>query len=181
MNDSKELEKKLGRYLAMRDCPATWAEIYKDGGMDLMREYGKRLEPEGADEQTYEHKIVARYWIGAGRAAESEAEILKIIDGTPEWHRPEILKNPHCTERIIEMLWVGDYVHDDESPYPELAVTVAFYHHCHKVLAIFIRRPDLRNLPEYVLELIMAAMDLVGLSLPDNDASLNEGHYMRNN
>lgn len=47
MDDSMELERKLAGYLAMRDCPATWAEIYKDGGMDLMREYGKRLEPEG--------------------------------------------------------------------------------------------------------------------------------------
>jgi hypothetical protein len=181
MDDSKELEKKLSRYLAMPDWPSTWAKIYKDGGMDLIREYCKRLEPEGMDVKTFEQKVIKRYWVGAGQAAESEAEILKIIDGTPVRYRPEILKNPCCTELIVEMLWVGDYVHDDGSPYPELAIGVAYFHHCHKVLAVFIRRPDLRDLPEYVLDLIMAAMDLVGLSLPDNDGNAIEDQCRRNN
>ena len=69
-----ELEKKLGRYLAMQDCPATWAEIYKDGGMDQIGEYSKRLESEGVDEKSYEHKVNERYWVGAGHAAESEED-----------------------------------------------------------------------------------------------------------
>ena len=181
MDDSMELERKLAGYLAMPDWPSTWAKIYKDGGMDLIREYCKRLEPVGTVEAIYEHRIVARYWIGAGQAADSEAEILTIIDGTPVRYRPEILKNPLCTELIVEMLWVGDYVHNDDKPFPEFAAAVALFNHYYKALAIFLRRPDLRDLPEYMLNLFMAGLDLEGMSIDKDDLKIAEGSYRRSN
>ena len=181
MDDSKELEKKLGRYLALGDWPSTWAEIYNEGGMELMREYCKRLEPLGTDEAIYAHRIVARYWCGAGAAAQSEAEILKLIDEMPERYRPQLLKNPHCTERVVEMLWVGNYVLGDDTPYLELAVGIAFFNHYYKVLAVFLRRPDLRDVPEYLLELIMAGLALEGMSIQDSEEKTAEDSYHRAN
>jgi hypothetical protein len=167
MDYLKDLERKLGRYLAMPDCPATWAEIYKDGGMDLIGEYSKRLDPEGADEKAYEHKVIERYWVGAGQAAESEEEILGAINKMPERYRPRILSNPHCTERIIETLWVGSYVNDDGSPFPEFAAVIAFFMHNKKALAIFARRKDLRDLPEYLVNLFLSGCARDGLVVDD--------------
>ena len=181
MDHLKELEKKLGGYLAMQDWPWTWSEIYTDGGMDLIREYSRRLAPEGMDEKKYEYKIIARYWIGAGQAAESEAEILRLIDDMPVRHRADILKNPLCTERIIEMLWVGNYVHYDDRPFPELAVAIAFFNHYYKVLAIFARRPDLRDLPEYLLDLIMAGLELEGMTIDTDESKISMERLTRAN